>query len=257
MMSQTIQSTHFYRGAGRGSIPAAGGGLPLNWPNEPAGLTLKSEINWDTATPGAPWTNASTGSIILDGSAPKSASNVLQVLYPNGMVDGTGPVNYLIEQNLGTKLYVGFFLKVSNPWQGHSSNVNKIMFIWGAGDASSGPVLEMYGTAEPYHLRTALFEMGVSENYVWADQNVTNPAFTLGTWHLIEMYMEYSTTDSSLDGIYKVWLDGTLVTTYTDINYKHPQFTAVKFNPTWGGNTGELKSEDDYYWMDHIRVSNA
>jgi hypothetical protein len=32
-------------------------------------------------------------------------------------------------------------------------------------------------------------------------------------------------------------------------------FNRLQFAPTYGGNTGDTKKQNDYFWYDHVRVS--
>jgi uncharacterized protein YjdB len=233
------------------------------WPNEPAGFRTWSDADWSSLTPpGWAWSfgQGGNGTLSTDATAPVSPSSVLQIKFPLGFTGtGTEPAKvYLNDPGAPrpTELYVGLEMMVSNPWQGHSSGVNKILFL-NTGTTTDALVVEMFGTAPPYHLQYAAFEMGATENHQWLTQNVTNPAFTLGVWHKIEIYCKYSTTSSSYDGIVKTWLDGVLVMNYTDINWAHDGFGEQQIAPTWGGvDNTQVKTETDYYWIDHIRFSH-
>jgi hypothetical protein len=51
-----------------------------------------------------------------------------------------------------------------------------------------------------------------------------------------------------------MWLDGVLVMDYRDVNYADDGIEGWKLNPTWGG-TGSVKTENDYFWFDHVHTS--
>jgi hypothetical protein len=235
---------------------------PGTWPNEPAGFKTWSDVDWSSLNPpNWAWSfgQGGNGTLTTDALAAMSPPSVLQIKFPIGFTGtGTEPAKvYLNDPGVPrpTQLYIGLEMKVSNPWQGHSSGVNKILFL-DTGATTDALVIEMFGTAPPYHLQYAAFNMGVTENHQWLMQNVTNPAFTLGVWHKIEIYCKYSTTSSSNDGVVKTWLDGVLVMNYTDINWAHDGFGEQQIAPTWGGvDNTQTKTENDYYWIDHIRYS--
>ncbi len=82
--------------------------------------------------------------------------------------------------------------------------------------------------------------------------------FTAGAWHRIELYANVGTVDQ-YDGIVKMWVDGTLVTSYTnlkflDSRYSSPRDSTRAVGPVWGG-VGGTKTRDDFLDMDHFYVS--
>jgi uncharacterized protein YjdB len=236
---------------------------PGTWANEPAGFRTWSDVNWSSLTPtGWSWSfgQGGNGTLTTDATAPISPASVLQIKFPQGFTgSGTEPAKVVLDDPGSaarpTELFVGFAIKVSNPWQGHSSGVNKILFL-DTGSGSDALVVEMFGTQAPYHLRFAAFELGATENRSWLDQNVTNPEFTLGLWHTVEIYCKYGTSSTSYDGIVKAWFDGVLVMNYTDINFADNGFGEQQLSPTWGGTDNtQTKTENDYYWIDDLHFS--
>jgi hypothetical protein len=73
-------------------------------------------------------------------------------------------------------------------------------------------------------------------------------------WYQLEFYMKYGSSSSSHNGVLMQWVNGVLVTNYTDLNYVNGGFDSVELSPTWGG-TGDTKHENDYFRYDHIRIS--
>ena len=65
------------------------------------------------------------------GAHGSSPPYVLRISCPVGFNGGDAPETlwYDFSGTRPREPYVGFWLKVSNPWQGHSSGVNKIAFI--------------------------------------------------------------------------------------------------------------------------------
>src|SRR4029077_8435096 len=98
------------------------------WPNEPAGLTALTDQPWNV-TVGGGWNRRSGGTdqIIADPTAPLSPTNVLEYIYPIGLVDGVAPATQYYPVNT-KEVFAGMWWKPSNPWQGDASNVNKIQF---------------------------------------------------------------------------------------------------------------------------------
>jgi uncharacterized protein YjdB len=226
---------------------------PGNWPNEPAGFRTLSDVNWSTLTPGGGWdTNTGTrnAAITADAAAPFSAPSVFQITFPQGFAGGSDPVKYWFDALSGeqpTEVYYAQWIKVSNPWQGHSSGVNKIIYF-NTGNTTEAILMVMFGSSAPYRLR---YEIEFNSATYWLNQNVNNPEFTLGTWHLVEVYMKYGASGT---GIFRSWFDGTKVMEYTNMAYPNNGFGEIQIAPVWGG-IGDTKSETDYYWIDHIHIS--
>jgi len=242
--------------------------LDAAWPNEPSGFRVINDYGFDDPIPvgnGVPvgssgWAviNDSGATRVTDPSAPRSPPDVLHITFPTGFTGGVAPVTmwYDFPATRPRELYVGFWLKVSNPWQGHSSGVNKIAYIT-TGGTQDALIPELFGQAAPYRLRMAVFELGASQNPVyggWLDPNVEDVTPTLGAWHRIEIYAKYGTSSTSNDGIVRVWMDRTLMMSYSDINFAHDGFDGWKLSPTWGG-IGDTKREDDSFWFDHVHAS--
>ena len=46
------------------------------------------------------------------------------------------------------------------------------------------------------------------------------------------------------DGIIRWWMDGVLVGNYTNVKFPNDNgFVEYQISPTWGGNTGDIKTE--------------
>ena len=219
------------------------------WPHEPSGASVIGDQGFNSLTTGDGWTIADNtsglGSVVSDGTAPFSPTGVLQYLYPVGFTGGTGPAAEWHGLPGLSQVFVGMWWKVSNPWQGHASNVNKIAFLF---PGSGGDMyIAMYGTpGGPYELKVIPQFPGLPSN--WLEPNVAHVPVQLGTWHRIEWFINYN------GGVVQWWLDGQLVGSYTGVPFPSGAMTEFKMSSTWGG-IGGSKSEDDYYWFDHVHVS--
>lgn len=234
--------------------------IAQTWPNEPANSTLITDWPFTTLTGGG-WNHTGSATIVSDPTAPLSANNVGRFQYSSGFNGGSGPDNVYYSLPDAT-LYFGFWWKPSNPWQGHSSNVNKIQFLMGNGHDM---YVNMHGpNGGPYHLEWDLQFPNVSNGHLpgygdnpgtWVvSGNVNSTTITLGNWHRIEAIVSRSTSTSARNGILKWWLDGVLQGNYTNVNYPSTPFVEFQFAPTWGG-TGDTKTQTDNYWFDHVRIS--
>jgi uncharacterized protein YjdB len=228
--------------------PPSGG----TWTHEPSGYSLVSDNAFDALSGngwGVVWNERGLGSIVQDPTAPLSPASVLQMSYPTGYTGGEGPANVWRPLNNLRRMYTGFMFKVSDPWQGHPSNVNKILFAF---PSSGGDIyLTMYGPpGGPYELRVLPQYPGITSE--WLRPNVSNPKVTLGSWHKIEWNIDYSA--GGTNGIVQWWMDGQLVGDHRNTQVPSGGFTEFKINPTWGG-LGDTKRTDDYFRYDQLRIS--
>jgi len=222
------------------------------WPNEPAGWTVVTDYDMHALNDGG-WLNVYPQdvvngkiSIAVDPAAPFSPPSVWQVMYPIGMASGSAPATVYYDAAYGQELYMGFWWKPSNPWQdADASGVSKIAFLFAQGGHGQMYIM-MYGIGSPRRLVVETEFPGDNRNLY---PNVNNPDPTLGVWHRIEIYARYS------GGIVKWWMDGALVGSYTGVAFPSDAgFSTMEFSPTFGGN-GSPKTENDYFWYDHVHIS--
>jgi hypothetical protein len=229
---------------GSGGPPAAG------WLNKPAGFTTETNQPWNSLA-SLGWGHANRGAssfISSDPTAPllsppDDPGNVLTHSYPVGFPAGTEPAVDFYPIPAGTtEGYVGYWWKVSNPWQGHPSNVNKMVFLMG--NTSNLIFMAMYGPpGGPYELRLSANAAGA----IWLTPNVNNPAVTVGQWHKIELY--YKQVGTTLTA--RWWMDNTELGNWTNVPFSSAALTELQIAPTWGG-IGGTKTQQDYFWFDHI-----
>jgi hypothetical protein len=232
--------------------PPSGGA----WPNEPAGWSAVNNYDMSGLNTGA-WANvyaADIGrgiSVVSDPTAPASPSSVWQFAYPTGYTSaGDAPATEWMTMAPTQALYVGFWWKPSNPWQGHESGVNKIMFMYTGDPAglSQNMTIQLYGSGNgPFSTR--MVGEGFEDVPYWENVGSTTP-FALGVWHRIEILM------NSPAGSLKWWVDGQLVGSYGGVPYPGYGFFQLEFSPTWGGVGGPNKTENDYFWFDQVHVSH-
>jgi Bacterial Ig domain/Purple acid Phosphatase, N-terminal domain len=225
--------------------------VTTGWPHQPAGMRTLTDWAMD-ALIGGGW-NIVNGNgyatVTADATATMSAPNVGRWRYPAGFAGGSAPATmYYPLPSAFNEGFVGITWNPSNPWQGHSSFVNKIFFLLGGNCGNLIPI--MYGpNGGPYQLRVAP-EWG---NWSWLTPNVNDIPVALGAWHKIELYFKYNS--GSPNGIVRWWMDGTLIGDYTNISFPASGcFSEFQFSPTWGG-VGDTKSQTDYFLFDHAFIS--
>ena len=235
-----------------------------SWPNQPSGLNLLSDQPWSSL--GGWQLNDNTAghtSLVTLSGLPFSPSGALQDLFPVGMTgggaDALGPGRadfFIPTSQQPTEIYVGMWAKLSNPYQPHSSGVQKLMYLHdNNGIYFSALWLEIYGTAAPF--RASLVNQFYGCPSIRIDPNATQTAVRPGEWHRYELYLKMASTSSSSDGVLKVWVDGTLNVSRSDVCTRGSNSTkmeSVRLSGMWGG-IGDLKTETDYLWYDHTYVS--
>jgi hypothetical protein len=224
------------------------------WPHEPAGLSALTDRRWSELT-GDGWQrrDGPNDRIVTDANAPLPPASALEYVYPAGFDGGTAPATHYYPLGHRKELFVGLEWKVSDPWQGHASLVNKIQFLFTGG---SDVFMTMYGPkGGPYELR--VMPQWREHGDAWLVPNAPASSVTLGQWHRIEWYLKYESTYGVGDGVVRWWLDGVLVGDYSNVRYPADAgFTEYQISPTWGG-VGDIKAETDYYRFDRSYISAA
>jgi hypothetical protein len=222
------------------------------WPNEPPGLSTLTDQPWTVLT-GNGWRRRQSADdrVVSDATAPRGAATVLEYVYPVGFAGGRAPATHYFGLNHTKELFAGLVWKVSSPWQGHTSLVNKIQFLYAE---SSDVAMVMYGPTDgPYELR--VMPQWPEHDGSWLTPNVTKKPTVPGQWHRIEWYLKYESTAGAGDGVIRWWLDGALVGDYTKMRYPHDAgFLEYQISPTWGG-VGDEKKEADYYRFSRSYIS--
>lgn len=226
--------------------PSGGAGFT----NQPSAYSLVTDEPFNSLNENgwtSIWNTSGYGTEGSDPSAPYSPSGVFQVMYPVGFTGGSAPATELAYLPNLNRAYVGMWVKISNPWQGNPTNVNKLQYLM---TNSNGSIFMcFYGTpGGPYELR--VFPQFSTSLDRWLTPNVNNVPVTLGTWHKIEWVVDYSGSTSRIQW----WMDGTLIGDYSGDPAPGAAFTEYHLDPVWGG-IGGTKTETDYYWYDHVRIA--
>jgi hypothetical protein len=250
------------------------------YPNEPAGFVPIAEHRFscrpgeDQCQPRGIWTHEPGGidnfSIQHDATAPQSPDSVGRTLFPTGQPSGSAPVWFDGWGDGGyasafyRKLYVSLWVRIGGTDYENQAVGTKMGFI-GYGEDPSGAANQGFAMLRGDGTQSvgSAFNLGFwQQNNVSRDmnQNVnTSKVMTVGPWHHWEWEMELNTLGES-NGVFKWWVDGALITSYSDVVYITPGntfgFYNYRWNPTWGGQGG-TKTRNDYMDMDHIYISGV
>jgi hypothetical protein len=247
-----------------------------DFPHLPPGYSKITERGW-SATDEDGWSHNVSGDYTLttDSSAPVSPPDVGQCLYPAGYSGGSSPCyTWRGTSSLSyTKLYVAFRVKLSSNWQPHSSNINKIGYIWIHTTSTPSVYPVYYGSAFPLTPRIGL--QNIPTGSIYLAQNVppynTTPKTIVndGAWHTWEISLVSNTVTPSVlpDGTCRWWIDGVLVGSYSAAGgngiefsdsgtYAGTVWNQVGWQPVWGGS-GDTVTADMEMWMDDYAAYGA
>lgn len=234
-----------------GTLPSSG-----DYPAEPAGFSPVTETSYSSTEENG-WRSHSDLTIVTDTDAPRSPSSVGQALFPAGWTGGYAPIwsEEGITSAGKTELYVSFWLKLSDNWQGHPVN-DKLLYFWTHEDPVVFPVYVGGGDA-PLHTQVRIQD--VPDGARNLRPNVTDVTIRRGEWHRWEVLVVSNTGDAA-DGEIHWWLDGRKVGEHRDVRFgtssQSKIWNYVSWRPVWGGAGSEIQ-EDQYMWMDHIYVSGG
>jgi hypothetical protein len=246
------------------------------WPNEPGGLTRLSGYEFNDSLPTGIGVPAGEGWLInnpdgyvsqaRDLGAPFSPPQVGRWRYPIGFVGGQEPATLYRDLD-GTRreLYFGYWWKASAPWEGHPTGVNEMSYVLARDNIF---VVKMQGQPGGPYVLAVNAEFTTSNGHLansagddpgprdlFGNVNGGNYVVTPGRWYQIEAYVKMSTSSTSRDGVIRWWVNGTPVGNYTTVNFDAARpWEDFAISPNWGG-VGGTKTEEDYFWCAHVRLS--
>lgn len=207
------------------------------------------------------WTASSSPlfTIETDATAPRSPSNVGQMLYPAGFVGGGEPAwtERVFSGLTYTRIYASFWIIISANWQGHDSHVNKVGFFWIHDDPAVFP--NIVGKDDG-PLSPEIWLQNIPDIFARnLTPNVNAVEFTRGGWHHWGIVLVSNTGDNA-DGQAHWWLDGVKVGQYLDVKFgtalQGKVWQSFNWRPIWGG-VGDVVLLPMYMQMDHIYVSGS
>lgn len=227
--------------------------------HEPSGFTpiANREFNnveeWDWI-----YNEENRFTIEIDSTAPVSPPFIGRAFFPKGWKGGYEPIateQPISEYNV-TKLYVSFFVKVSENWQGHPV-YDKISYIW----THSKPVVMVGyvgGNANPLYSEVRIQDTPYgSDGAINFASNLNNVEIIRGKWHQWEIIL-ISNTGNNRDGEIHWWLDGVKVGEYKNVSFGSAEqgkiWDVIAWRPVWGGGPATVE-EDMYMYFDHYYAS--
>jgi hypothetical protein len=225
------------------------------WPHEPRGFTVIEETGWESGSLRA-WypIHQSSDKPISVGTLMSSLVDerrALQIDYPAGHVGGGGTeLRYdIAPEHRGNEIYVGYYVQVNPQWDGHSSGINKMVYLHDGGGSFSAMWYEMFGSGSSPLDLYVVNQSGSGPSGM--HENVNEVTFTRGQWHRVEIYQKQG---ASGNGIIRVWVNGVLAINRSDVDTRSTPVDNITISGIWGG-VGDSKAQADYMRFDRIRIS--
>jgi hypothetical protein len=220
----------------------------------------KYMTNWSH---NAKWSDPAYMQLVSDAAAPRSPQRAIEFGFPAGFEDIHSPARASAYFSASREMYVAAWMKVSKPWQYHTSSVNKLFMLSTNGHSTWGNevVVALKGTSES----NANIQIGVqtpantgagTQNGFFLP-NISKPGFSLGVWHLIEVKAVRS-TGGLANGRLEWWVDGRLVGSHSNVRYYaygDSYFNGMILDPNWGGQGSPPKAQRDWIRLDHLLVT--
>ena len=251
----------------------------ISRPNEPSGFTRIIENNFNLIPSGTngiagSWWSDSNVRIVSDNSAPVSSPNVLQFKFPTGLRAGDGGNGQFSAWDSSKseykEIYESTWVKIPSPDFETQLVGVKLLGYWGVGQKYSNPggVPNQIFNLIPGNYESTSIKSSWQINMHQQNQLNRNLYQNRNNWKLLEankwarfeFYMKLNDIGSK-NGILRVWLDGTLILEYTDVEWRtvtaSSGFYGRQWDPIWGGGGGTAKTRDDYLYVDHIYISGV
>lgn len=240
--------------------------LAATWPNEPADANTFNEQPHDAITSNGWYDiyNEYQTSIVQDGSASTSPSNVLQQRFVRGGVGGKtgGGGNLYMFPTAVKSLYWGRWIKVDANYENHPVCTKTGWIHTGArtGDQKN-QFFFCLGGGGPFQF-TANYQNDDADNrHLGGDSprgsvrlEAQGGLIRGGEWVLLESILVPSTCPTCKNGVLKTWVNKELSINVTTLNTSGFVITGVSHITVWGG-TGHVKTRDSFIWWDHEHLS--
>ena len=259
-------------------LTVTGGGGP-SFPNEPGGYTVRYHHQFgvlpadDNGIAGTDWYIESLGSPALaieaDATAPSGNGYIMRTTFPYGMGDGGAPshvnVGYISDFQRVSEQYISLRVKLENAdWENQQVG-SKLFYIGHGGsdgEANNESFFMFRNETEVLEAQNPLSfgiwqQGGIDDRY--EGPNIGASAqFYCGVWNQIELRMVLSDIDT-YNGTLEIWINGNKTHDFSDIIWRTTAkplgFKTFKWDPVWGGDSGNVKTRDDFMLLDEVYVS--
>lgn len=228
--------------------------------NEPEGVYVLTSRDFSGEVEDG-WNNwEMAGSFdVVSGAGELFGSSVGRMTFPVGM-GSTRPAVSARGGFDARELYVRFRIKVSENWNGHPSNVNKVFYITDSSTGGNGsPIYVALWGGGSGSLRVDVHRQNpdLSPSQVFYSPNVGTREIRRGQWHDVELILRMNSSGGSHDGEIHVWVDGLKTTQHTGLRFAPSgdfAFDAISWEPYWGGQNATL-DRTQYMYLDRVYLS--
>jgi hypothetical protein len=229
-----------------------------NIPELPGGYVLRGRHLGSPLVP-AGWLTNSDGTrnidVVSDAGAPASPTDVMRAIYAAGFTDGVAPMGLEFPGTSGrSAIFATWWFKYSPQFQGHSSRVNKQMFLFGSNGTVIFYVACYFSGSATQGIMDVQFEGGATGTHsfkrVIQDLGAgTELLIDKATWHRVSVEIVYGANGT---GKVRLWVDGTKVADLPNA-ILGTTLDVMKIDPTWGGNVGERMAQTGYLYYDDVQ----
>jgi hypothetical protein len=206
---------------------------------------------------------AAASSQITDSSEPENPPNCLRFTLNPGHPGGSNAGKLFTSLGTGRReVYFAQTWRASSPWQ-PGNNGTKINFLLANGIFNCGLIMQGSGpyfvqlyfpnqVAVNTHVPNTTGDAIGTRNF---NPNVGSGQLLLNKWYRIEMYTKHSTTVSSQDGVLRVWLDGQLTISHTNVNFPQLDFVEAEVQCLWGSIPTDRITQQCWFDYGHIIIN--
>lgn len=205
----------------------------------------------------------------VDTDAPLSADDVVAVTLPSGM--GAGERDWWVEAwdsqyPTYAQAYLSMFFKLEGAdFENDGGGILLAFLSAGLQGPGEDRRLQLFVDSDPaarasaFRLFANVYELPTNVEDRALGPNIdSTPYLTTGEWHQLELLVQMNMLGAS-DGKVTIWIDGTTVMHYDDVELQTPSFPGdiayFLLIPDWRGP--DPRDDTDRILFDHIRITGA
>ena len=215
-------------------------------------------------------------SIVVDTTVPTGGNHrVLQIQFPKGLKDGTSPAHFrgwAADGREYRSVYFSEWLRIGGEdgYENQSVGTKLWYLAYGRNNRQNQFFVMLMGHGHQELMRE--FRLRLDATFEYAPPGSRNPSqdyyanqgaeyvLSTGRWHRLEALMTLN-DDGRENGKLEVWVDGLPYASYHTVTYINSRkgatrgFFELNYDPIYGGNSGDVRTRDDFMYVDHIYLS--
>lgn len=175
-----------------------------------------------------------------------------------GFPSGSAPAEMALISGHNKEVFLGAWWKPSSPWQDPNGNSTIVIALAPADGNTQAVFVELTATGGTPAHRVDVFTQFSGMASLDLTPNTDTSDVSLGSWHQVELYLKYSTSPTSGDGIIRWWLDGVLQGDYSNQNMPSDSGIAGYYiQPSKVGSNNSTEADDFWYDQVHVGIPSA